>query len=72
MEDWKAYVEKIGAAARTASRQLAALDGATKVDALMKMAAALRRDKAKILAANAQDIEAAVKGDVAGERPRAT
>jgi glutamate-5-semialdehyde dehydrogenase len=65
MDDWKTYVEQIGVAARRASRQLAALDGATKVAALRKMADALRRDCAKIHAANTTDVENAKKAEVA-------
>jgi len=65
MDDWKSYVEKIGASARRASRQLATLDGATKVAALQKIATALRRDRAAILTANATDIDNAKKAELA-------
>jgi glutamate-5-semialdehyde dehydrogenase len=65
MQDWKTTVEQIGVAARRASRQLAALDGAIKVAALKRIADALRRDHAAILAANASDVENAKKADVA-------
>jgi glutamate-5-semialdehyde dehydrogenase len=65
MQDWKTTVEQIGVAARRASRQLAALDGATKVAALKRIADALRRDRAAILTANASDVENAKKTEVA-------
>lgn len=65
MDDWKSYVEQLGVAARRASRQLAALDGATKTAALMNIAAALRRDRAALLSANATDVENARRAELA-------
>jgi glutamate-5-semialdehyde dehydrogenase len=65
MMDWKTYVESLGAAARRASRQLVALDGATKVAALKRIAASLRSSAPTLLTANAKDIEAAQSGGLA-------
>ncbi len=49
----------VGAAARTAARELARADTAAKNAALHAMAAAIRRDEAKLAAANADDVAAA-------------
>jgi glutamate-5-semialdehyde dehydrogenase len=65
MDDLKAYVQEIGVAARRASRQLAALDGATKIRALQSIADSLIRETAKILAANATDLQNAKDNQVA-------
>jgi glutamate-5-semialdehyde dehydrogenase len=65
MQDWPEYVQQIGVAARRASRQLGALDGATKVAALKSIADSLRHERAAILAANALDIDAARKAELA-------
>jgi glutamate-5-semialdehyde dehydrogenase len=65
MTDWKAYVEGLGQSARRASSQLATLKGSAKVAALHRIAGALRREKEKLIAANAQDIAAAQSADLA-------
>ncbi len=57
--DVAAYMAGVGAAARAAARQLARADTQTKNDALRSMAAAIRRDAAKLTAANARDVAAA-------------
>jgi glutamate-5-semialdehyde dehydrogenase len=57
--DVGAYMDGVGAAARTAARMLARADTATKNAALTAMAAAIRRDTLKLLAANADDVAAA-------------
>jgi glutamate-5-semialdehyde dehydrogenase len=57
--DVAAYMAGVGAAARAAARQLARADTQTKNDALRSMAAAIRRDAAKLTAANARDVTAA-------------
>ena len=57
--DVAAYMRGVGAAARAAAREVARADTATKDRALAAMAAAIRRDEAKLLAANAQDVAAA-------------
>ena len=49
----------VGAAARAAARELARADTAAKNAALHAMAAAIRRDEAKLAAANAEDVAAA-------------
>jgi len=49
----------VGEAARAASRALARADSAAKDRALAAIAAALRRDAARLLAANAEDVAAA-------------
>jgi len=55
----KLYMEDVGRRARAAARALARADTAAKNRALVSMAAAVRRAAATLLAANAQDIEAA-------------
>jgi len=57
--DLKLYMEDVGRRARAAARLVARADTATKNRALAAMAAAVRRDKAKLLAANAEDVAAA-------------
>jgi len=57
--DIKLYMEHVGRRARAAARLIARADTATKNQALTAMAAAVRRDSAKLLAANAEDIAAA-------------
>jgi len=54
--DIKAYMQTLGKQARTASRAMAAADTNAKNQALLAMAAAIRRDSAKLVAANAQDL----------------
>jgi glutamate-5-semialdehyde dehydrogenase len=57
--DVAAYMQGVGEAARAAARELARADTATKNAALAAMAAAIRRDEAKLAAANADDVAAA-------------
>jgi len=57
--DVAAYMQGVGAAARAAARELARADTATKNAALAAMAAAIRRDAARLAAANAEDVAAA-------------
>jgi glutamate-5-semialdehyde dehydrogenase len=57
--DLPAYMRDVGARARAASRELARADTRAKDEALLAMARAIRRDEAKLLAANARDIAAA-------------
>ena len=57
--DVAAYMRGVGEAARAASRALARADTAAKDRALAAIAAAIRRDAAKLLAANAEDVAAA-------------
>ena len=59
IDDVAAYMRGVGAAARAASRALARADTATKDRALAAMAKALRRDRAKLLVANAEDVRTA-------------
>jgi glutamate-5-semialdehyde dehydrogenase len=59
MADVAAYMRGVGEAARAAARELARADTATKNRALLAMAAAIRRDEAKLAAANAADVAAA-------------
>ncbi|MCC7327055.1 MAG: glutamate-5-semialdehyde dehydrogenase [Burkholderiales bacterium] len=54
-----AYMRAVGAAARAAARELARADTRARNHALHSMAAALVRDKASMLAANADDVAAA-------------
>ncbi len=57
--DVAAYMQGVGAAARAAARVLARAGTAAKDAALREIAAAVRRDEARLLAANAQDVDAA-------------
>jgi len=57
--DVDAYMRGVGAAARAAGREVARADTDTKNTALLAMAAAIRRDEAKLLKANEQDVAAA-------------
>jgi glutamate-5-semialdehyde dehydrogenase len=57
--DIKAYMQRVGSAARAASRLLAAADTATKNRALLATADAIARDRDAILAANREDMAAA-------------
>jgi glutamate-5-semialdehyde dehydrogenase len=54
--DVKAYMQDLGRRARAASRAVAKADTDTKNRALHAMAAAVRRRRAEILAANAEDL----------------
>jgi glutamate-5-semialdehyde dehydrogenase len=54
--DIKTYMHGLGVTAREASRVIAAADTQTKNAALLAMAAAIRRDRAKLLAANNEDM----------------
>jgi glutamate-5-semialdehyde dehydrogenase len=65
MDNWQAYVEDLGRAARRASGQLATLNGRTRDAALRRIAATLRAQQGTLLAANALDIDAAQKADLA-------
>ncbi len=58
--DVGAYMNGVGAAARDAARELARADMRAKNAALFAMAAALRRDEARLAAANAEDVAAAL------------
>ena len=54
--DVATYMETVGAAARHTARELARADTAAKNTALIGMAEAIRRDAAKLVAANAEDV----------------
>jgi len=58
-DDVAAYMRGVGDAARAAARALARADTAAKDRALAAIAAAIRRDAAKLLTANADDVAAA-------------
>ena len=64
--DIKSYVLEIGMRARIAAREVARADTAAKNRALVAAAKAMRRDAKKLLAANAEDLQAA---RVAGKAP---
>jgi glutamate-5-semialdehyde dehydrogenase len=64
--DIAAAMAKIGRGARAAARALALAPAAQKNQALQAMAAAIRRTKAAILAANAEDIAEARAGGLTG------
>ncbi len=57
--DIKEYMQTVGRQARAASRRLAGATTAEKNAALLQIAAAIRREKAALLAANAEDVAAA-------------
>ena len=57
--DVKTYMHTLGQQARAASRAIASADANQKNRALLAMAAAIRRDMFKLLAANARDMAAA-------------
>ncbi|HET7776615.1 MAG TPA: glutamate-5-semialdehyde dehydrogenase [Azospira sp.] len=57
--DIKEYMQNLGRRARAASRQMAKADTNAKNRALLAIAAAIRRDEAKLLAANGEDLAAA-------------
>ncbi|MBE5529509.1 glutamate-5-semialdehyde dehydrogenase [Laribacter hongkongensis] len=63
--DLHSYMQDLGRAARAASRELARADTRTKNAALLAMADAIERDAAKLLAANADDVQAAVAAGLA-------
>src|SRR5215831_14691775 len=62
MADVAAYMRGVGEAARAASREVARADTNAKNRALHAMATAIRRDEAKLIAANAEDVKAARVG----------
>ena len=57
--DIKAYMQSVGREARAASRLMAKAETAAKNQALTAMAAAIKRDEQKLLAANAEDLQGA-------------
>ncbi len=57
--DIKAYMQQVGQQARAASRAMARSDTNARNRALLAIAAAVRRDKEKLLAANRADLDAA-------------
>ncbi len=59
MEDVAAYVEKLAASAKEASRSLGFASDEARQTAVRQMAAALREHADQVLAANAEDMEAA-------------
>lgn len=63
--DLHSYMQDLGRAARAASRELARADTRTKNATLLAMADAIERDAAKLLAANAEDVKAAVAAGLA-------
>ncbi|MDD3530793.1 MAG: glutamate-5-semialdehyde dehydrogenase [Gallionellaceae bacterium] len=57
--DIKTYMETLGRQARAASRAMAAAETSQKNQALLAIAAAIRRDASVLLEANREDVEAA-------------
>lgn len=57
--DIKEYMQTVGRRALAASRRLAGATTAEKNNALLQLAAAIRRDKAALIAANTLDLDAA-------------
>jgi len=64
IRDIKLYMRQVGEQARAAARVLARADGTTKDRALAAAAAAIRRDAARLLAANAEDVAQARAQDL--------
>ncbi|MDR2876121.1 MAG: glutamate-5-semialdehyde dehydrogenase [Methylobacillus sp.] len=60
--DIKHYMQQLGQDARAASRQMAKAETAVKNQALLTIAATIRREKNALLAANRQDMETAKAG----------
>jgi glutamate-5-semialdehyde dehydrogenase len=65
MEDLQTYVQSLGKAARKAADELSGVSGQAKVAALNQMASAIRARKRELIEANAKEIEAAEKADLA-------
>ena len=65
MQDWKPYVENLGKSARRASEQLAVLNGGARGAALRRIAALIRQRRDALVEANAADVEAAQKAELA-------
>ncbi len=65
IRDIKLYMREVGEQARAAARVLARADSATKDRALAAAAAAIRRDAAKLLEANTEDVAGARAGGLA-------
>src|ERR671916_652770 len=63
--DVQGYVETLGRAARRAAGSLTTLSGAPRSHMLRRIAAAIREGREALLAANARDVEAAKKADLA-------
>lgn len=64
MADAQSYITQLGQSARRAAGQLAGLRDQVKSAALRKMAGAIRAGREALLAANAQDVEAAKKAEM--------
>jgi glutamate-5-semialdehyde dehydrogenase len=64
MQDLQAHVESLGKSARRAAGRLATLRGETKSAALRDLAGAIRQKRAELLAANANDVDAAQKAQM--------
>ena len=69
--DIKTYMQTVGRQARAASRRLAGATTAEKNAALLHIAAAIRREKAALVAANQEDLAAARAAGLASARARA-
>lgn len=65
MDDWKSYVEGLGQSARGAAERLATLGGAGRTRILGEIAQSIRAHRHVLLAANATDVAAAQKADLA-------
>ena len=59
------YMTRVGQQARSASRAMAKASTAARNQALLLIAAAIRRDAAKLIAANQLDLDAATAGGLA-------
>jgi glutamate-5-semialdehyde dehydrogenase len=64
-DDITSYVQSLGTEARRAADALAMTDGAARSSALRKVAAAIREHAAELIQANALDLEAAEKAQLA-------
>src|SRR5438105_8654485 len=65
MDDWTTYVERLGSAARRAAGQLATVRGDVKTRVLGEIARSIRASRGALLEANAADVAAAQKAELA-------
>src|SRR5688572_29252219 len=64
-QDFQGYVETLGRSARRAAGSLTTLSGAARAQVLRRTADAIRENREALLAANAKDVDAATKADLA-------
>lgn len=65
VNDLQSYVEQLGRRAREASRRVAVLSGQRRGEILRQIAASIRQGREELLSANAKDVQAAQKANLA-------